>query len=455
MKLSRFAKIYQVDDVFAYYNSIRIKPVFLTKDNHDDLTLALSNQIVINDMDEIIKLLFEYRILINYDIEDDDIYKLAKSYKPKPSVSVAYFILTEQCNLACKYCFLGNGDKNPNNLVTNYPMSFETAKKTLDYFIYQTSIAEDNSYAREIVFYGGEPLINFKTIEYVISLVKEYKEKGKISFDINYSMVTNGVLINEDIILFLKENNISVSVSIDGVSAEDNKMRVTSKGKAVFEEILTTLELCKKNNFEIGLSVTLTDETIKNEHKMIELLEKYTINQLSFNILYHANNFQLSTEYYILANNFIVKFYEKARMLGIYEDRIMRKLKSFINSELYFSDCAATDGGQIVVTPDGGVGICHGCMEQRDYFIDNISNEFKDITKHDVFQRWSNVTPFNNKECMTCEALGICGGGCPINAMRANNDENLESMDKAFCIHAKALLEFFIYDIYRIMKEDK
>ena len=143
------------------------------------------------------------------------------------------------------------------------------------------------------------------------------------------------------------------------------------------------------------------------------------------------------------------------RKRGIYEDRMMRKLKAFSKAQVYFSDCAATSGGQIVIAPDGQVGICHGCLHDKRYFVSNVNDEVFDCTKDPNFIEWSQLTPVNHEECLSCPALGICGGGCPINAMNSKKGNTIHSIDTRFCAHAKKTLDFLIHDLYRIMIERK
>ena len=108
-----------------------------------------------------------------------------------------------------------------------------------------------------------------------------------------------------------------------------------------------------------------------------------------------------------------------------------------IQSQIYFSDCAATSGGQIVVAPDGSVGICHGCLHDKKYFVADVFNDDFDCTKDPTYIEWAQLSPVNRDDCLDCPALGICGGGCPINAMYLKPENDIHSIDTRFCVHAK------------------
>ena len=81
----------------------------------------------------------------------------------------------------------------------------------------------------------------------------------------------------------------------------------------------------------------------------------------------------------------------------------------------------------------------------------NISDDDFIAIDDPTFIEWSKLTPLNNEECYSCPALGICGGGCPINAMNLKPDNTIHSIDERFCVHSKKTLEFFINDLYRLI----
>lgn len=269
--------------------------------------------------------------------------------------------------------------------------------------------------------------------------------------NIEMSMVTNGLLLDEDRIIRLHELGVSIAISIDGFTEEANSMRVDVAGKPVFSRILEKLDLCKKIGVNVSLSVTLSEETIKNTKDILKLVEKYDIKAFGFNIMMSSDTFVLPNSYNEAAAQFIIDEFIELRERGIYEDRMMRKLKAFSKSQVYFSDCAATAGGQIVIAPDGRVGICHGCLHNKQYFVANINDDDFIAVKDKNFIEWSQLTPINHEECMDCPALGICGGGCPVNAMYLKPGNTIHSLDERFCVHSKKTLEFFIKDLYRIV----
>ena len=459
VNISRFAHSYDLGDAIALYHSLRMKPVYLTKKAFRSLQAWLASSLckkvedapadIRTEVNELVK----YKILTQTKDEDDKVLQFVRSKIPAPAINVCYMIMSEQCNLACKYCFLGNNDCEKRGNFLLEKMSVETAEQAIKFFIRQIkeSGLDTEKNKPVLIFYGGEPLVNYDVLEYIAKRINELRNVERSIRNIEMSMVTNGLLLDEDRIIRLHELGVSIAISIDGFTEEANSMRVDVAGKPVFSRILEKLDLCKKIGVNVSLSVTLSEETIKNTKDILKLVEKYDIKAFGFNIMMSSDTFVLPNSYNEAAAQFIIDEFIELRERGIYEDRMMRKLKAFSKSQVYFSDCAATAGGQIVIAPDGRVGICHGCLHNKQYFVANINDDDFIAVKDKNFIEWSQLTPLNHEECMDCPALGICGGGCPVNAMYLKPGNTIHSLDERFCVHSKKTLEFFIKDLYRIV----
>ena len=463
VNISRFTHSYDLGDAVALYHSLRMKPVYLSKDAFEGLQAWLASPFcdkIENAPERIyteVQELAKFKILTRDENEDDRVLQFVRSKIPSPAVNVCYMILSEQCNLACKYCFLGNNDcaKRSNFLMEN--MSAETADKAINFFIRQIKASgldvEENKPV--LIFYGGEPMVNFEILEYAATRINELREKEQCIRNIEMSMVTNGLLLNEEKVRRLHELGVAIAISIDGFTEEANSMRVDVAGKPVFSRILEKLDMCKAMEVDVSLPVTLSEETIKNTKDILKLVDTYGVKAFGFNIMMSSDTFVLPQSYNEAAAQFIIDEFIELRERGIYEDRMMRKLKSFSKAQVYFSDCAATTGGQIVIAPNGQVGICHGCLHNKQYFVAHIDDDDFVAVKDKNFIEWSQLTPVNHEECMECPALGICGGGCPINAMHLKPGNTIHSIDERFCVHSKKTLEFFIRDLYRIIVSEQ
>lgn len=463
VSMSRFAHSYDLGDAVALYHSLRMKPVYLTMTAFESLQAWLASssccsveeapEDIRNEIAELVKA----KILTRSNDEDERVLAFVKSKIPKPEINVCYMITSEQCNLACKYCFLGNNDCDKRSNFLQENMSIDTADKAIEFFIRQIQLSgprsEENRPA--IIFYGGEPLVNYPVLEHIAERVNELKKTVDCIRNVEMSVVTNGLLLTESKVKRLEELGVGIAISIDGFTEEANSMRVDVAGHPVFSKVLKTLDMCKRMGVEVALSVTLSEETIKNTKDILELIDAYGIKGFGFNIMMSSDTFVLPQSYNEAAAQFIIDEFVELRERGIYEDRMMRKLKAFSKAQVYFSDCAATAGGQIVIAPNGQVGICHGCLHDKQYFVAHIDDDDFVAVEDKHFTEWSQLTPLNHGECMDCPALGICGGGCPINAMHLKPENTIHSIDERFCVHSKMTLEFLIKDLYRILMEKK
>jgi len=414
-----------------------MKPVYIKKAQYDELLGFLNNPGIssLNDLPNSLareaEELKKYKIITTSRDEDEKILQFVRSRIPSPSINVCYFILTEQCNLACKYCFLGNNVPEKRKKFLQNKMSKEIASKALSFFVRQIRLSGNSSPENKptIIFYGGEPLLNFDVLEFISLRVNEMKLSDSSLKNTELSVVTNGVLLDKAKLQKLKELGVSIAISIDGCSEDANEHRVDITGRSTFHRVIQALDAAKELSVDVSLSVTLTEKTIEDKERIIDLISRYNIKGFGFNILMSDDSFSLDDKYNDDAASFIIDVFKILRKKGVYEDRIMRKLNAFSKSQVYFSDCAATAGSQIVITPDGGVGICHGCLADREFFITTIENDEFNANENSMFLEWSQLTPVNKEECLDCEALGICGGGCPINARNSKEENSIYSLD--------------------------
>lgn len=444
VNISKFVHTFDLGEHIALWHSLRMQPVFLNNEVYKHLLEG-------NCDEETMQELTKKKIILSYEDEDNDIIGWVRKQVPRPAISLGYFVTSERCNLACKYCFLGNNSEK-RKLFSSTDMTKEIADKSIDFFVRQLSLSgidfEKNT--PQIIFFGGEPLINFEIVEYVAQQIKEMKSNNPILENCELTVITNGTLLTKERIINLNDLGVTINISIDGSTKEANEMRVDVAGNEVFDKLITILDLFKKLKIKLSLSVTLSEKTIKDLPGLLNLIKKYDIKGLGYNILLCSDNYQLPDEYYEEASKFIIESFKEFRPLGIYEDRIMRKLNSFAKSRIHFSDCGATAGGQLVFSPDGRVGICHEMLAEKENFVTTVNDVKFDAKDHPLWQKWASLTPINCDECVDCEALGICGGGCPVNARLNNPSKGLHILDKRSCIHAKRTLKFLIEDLYKI-----
>ena len=242
VKFSRYTHVFELDDAVALYHSLRMKPVYLNKESYEDLqkwlaspfslTLADAPENIKNEVIELAK----YKILTKTGDEDDKVLEFVKTKIPAPMVNVCYMILSEQCNLACKYCFLGNNNDEKRNNFQLESMTKETAEKAIEFFVRQINLSglenyEDNKPV--IIFYGGEPLVNYDVLVYIANRVNEMRSLEPCLRHAELSMVTNGLLLNDKRILELNSDH----PLIDALGKVDST-KVSSYAKLLYNQAL-------------------------------------------------------------------------------------------------------------------------------------------------------------------------------------------------------------------------
>lgn len=453
---SKYAHKLEKDGVFAYLHALKMKPVYLNAEMESVVEIVRSSADVhkllasISDAPrresvvEALNGLIANKVLVKDPTADEKVISHFRSSIPEPYTQIAYFILTENCNFGCSYCFVKRDAEARSGSKVMTP---ETALKGLDMFCKQ--IARDKTRFEEeknIIFYGGEPLLNTRVLQYIASKVDEYKSIGKLPPSTRLSVITNGSLLTERNIEILRKNNVAIGISLDGDECATNSCRIYVKGGPVYQDVIKGIERCKAHNIPFSLSVTLTEQSVKDFGATLEELKKIGCKALGFNILLTDDSFRVDDGYNEAAADCIIKGFEEFRKRGVYEDRMMRKLKSFADSRVYLFDCGAAGAGQIVIAPDGEVGVCHGFLGSREYFPTNVDDIEFDPSTEATFAEWGKRTPLNIPECSDCMALGICGGGCPLNAVK--NTGSIWGMDKRFCVHSKTTLEWLVWDLF-------
>jgi uncharacterized protein len=145
------------------------------------------------------------------------------------------FEVTENCNLRCKYCVFSDNYQHYRSLAPQ-EMTFETAAKGIDYIYSQIKDRSEKKF--NFGFYGGEPLLNLKLIRQMV----EYTKKTFIGWDLYYNMTSNLTVLDDSIIDFLADNEISLSVSLDGDQDNHDAKRVFANGSGTHSTVLDNLK---------------------------------------------------------------------------------------------------------------------------------------------------------------------------------------------------------------------
>lgn len=449
-RVSDFCHFLRVaDGITAMYNSLGLGVIFLTNEIAEIFSNAIGGIIKEEDFDlsmdekeEIFRALIERKLIFplgeRYDLED---YLKIQKLLNDEGVAVLYLLLTDGCNLGCSYCYIEN------ILPGNYSFSMmkeETAMKGLELFASKISQEIEEP---KVILYGGEPLLNMDLVFKVINRFNEMKLSGKLPSKTSLTINTNATLINTFFLDFVQDKNIQIAVSLDGTKEMHDAMRKYKNGSGTYDKVIRNCELMVERGVNFGFSVTITKANINClEDVLLWIYEKFGIRSIGFNIAIHQTEkiLGMSEEQYAeLVTQKLINCFKICRNLGIYEDRIMRKVDAFVKGYPYAYDCGAP-GDQFVVSPEGLIGVCQAYCGDKKYFVP--MSEIDSEESRQIWRDWRSRSPLYQKQCYQCISLGICGGGCPYNAELRTG--SIWGIDKSFCTHSKGTVEFLIKDLY-------
>ena len=177
----------------------------------------------------------------------------SKNYLYK-STSLHIFVVTSACNHKCVYCQAQSSNKSQKGF-----MSIETAKKAVNIALQSPSDYLD------FEFQGGEPLLNFDVIKYIVEYSKSVSNKH-----INYSIVSNLTLLTDEMIEFIKINNISISTSLDGNEIVHNQNRPYRNNQGTYFDVLNAISRLRKENITVGAIQTTTKNSLPYYKEIVD-----------------------------------------------------------------------------------------------------------------------------------------------------------------------------------------
>ncbi len=436
MQLSKFFKAIRLEEnVYAIFNTLLMDVVFVDKKEYE----------------EILKLNFKlYSLLssgvyVQNEIADKDALDIMQTaYKQlNKKVEILYLIVSTGCNLGCKYCFEENSKFNNHKEIN---MSNNVALKAVEkYLEYLENPDIDNP---QIIFYGGEPFVNWDTIKSVVQYVKSRNSK------IKFNIVTNATLIDHEQASFIAENDIELGVSLDGPKQINDFNRIyRNTENSVYDSVFKSIELLKSVGVKYGISITISQTLIDNKKQVLDWLKTLNVQSIFYNLYHYGEETDEWEKFYNDMSDYLIESYEYCSKIGIADGRLNRKVESLLDNKIKFSDCAAIGANQLTIKPNGDVVICHGYVKTDKYILGNIlDKDINELLEHESVVDWQNKAPIVKEECLDCDALFICGGGCSMQSESLFGSIN--NVDKAFCIHSKKSLVWLLKKLYMVSKNN-
>lgn len=312
--------------------------------------------------------------------------------------------LTERCNLNCKYCY----EKKKNT-----DISFEDIKRLVDY-----EIGRKEKYST-IVFYGGEPLLQKNIIKDTINYINSQKSKTEFY----YGITTNGTLLDDDFIKYMKENNfINIGYSIDGMKETQDLNRLTIDGKETFDIVEENAKkLLKTFNSAVAMSV-ITKNNLKQLSENIEYLIEIGFKYINLLFDYLQDWQDDDLEEIRKQYNQIAEIYAN-KILKEYDVEILlidEKIKTYVKDEYNCNEDCKFGMKTINVGTDGNFYPCMQFVNDKKYIIGNCKDGIDEKARENLI----NSAKKEYEICKNCTIRKRCKHTCGCRNYILTNDIN-------------------------------
>jgi len=317
------------------------------------------------------------------------------------------------CNLNCSYCFASQGKYHGDRAV----MSFEVGKRALD-FLMENSGTRRNL---EVDFFGGEPLMNFQVVKDLVAYARSVeKEKGK---NFRFTLTTNGVLVDDDVIQWANKECANVVLSLDGRKEIHDRYRVDYAGKGSWDVIVPKFQKFVearqgKEYYMRGTFTHANPDFLKDIQQMLDL----GFNELSMEpVVCAADDPSALTE-----EDFpiVTQQYEKLAELMLQRDKegkpftFYHYMIDLTGGPCIYKRISGCGSGTeyMAVTPWGDLYPCHQFVGEERFCLGNI---WDGVTNKAIQDEFAACNVYAHPECHDCWARLYCSGGCAANAYHA------------------------------------
>ena len=342
----------------------------------------------------------------------EDIYeKYIGEFKNRETVVKALCLhIAHDCNLACKYCFAEEGEYHGRKAL----MSFEVGRKALDFLV----ASSGSRVNLEVDFFGGEPLLNWQVVKELVAYGRSLEEPYHKKF--RFTLTTNGVLLNDEILEFANREMANIVLSIDGRKEVHDLMRPHRGGQGSYDEVVPKYKKAAESRNQMNYYVrgTFTRNNVDFAEDVIHLADE-GFEQISVEPVVAAD-----TEEYALREEdvpAILAEYDKLALEYIRRKKAGKGFNFFhFMIDLEGGPCVAkrlsgcgSGTEYLAVTPWGDLYPCHQFVGQEEFLMGNVD---EGITRTDIRDTFKACNVYAKEKCRDCFAKFYCSGGCAANA---------------------------------------
>jgi uncharacterized protein len=342
----------------------------------------------------------------NKEINEDNAKDPGYDEETPETINSIDVLLSEDCNLACKYCFVKKGHYRHKTAL----MQPDVGEKTVDFLIQKSGKKNDLF----LCFFGGEPLMNFRVMGNMVIYALEEGRKNNKYF--HFSLTTNGTLLSDEVVEFISKHQISVLISIDGDISSHNLNRPFPGGGDSYDKIVGNLQKLNQHGISFSARATVTSFTKNKIAENYEHLISLGFKRIHFEnalaptgrvFINNKSDIEEIKKQYSLISKKIIETVKSGQPYNV--ESFPLPLERIASKRLNFYSCTAGKG-YISVDVNGDIYLCHRLVGEKSFysgnvFEDNFNDKWSEIIRNDV-------RVDNRIKCRKCWARYICGGGC-------------------------------------------
>ena len=321
--------------------------------------------------------------------------------------------IAHTCNLNCSYCFASQGKYNGDRAV----MSFEVGKQALDFLIANSGSRRN----LEVDFFGGEPLMNFDVVKQLVAYARSIEKEHNKNF--RFTLTTNGMLIDDDVIEFSNKEMSNVVLSLDGRKEIHDRFRVDYAGKGSWERIVPKFQKLVqaregKNYYMRGTFTHANPDFLEDIKVMLDL----GFTELSMEPVVCApgdpseltpEDMEIVKDQYVKLAELMLQRDDEGKPFTFYHYMIDLKGGPCIYKRI--SGCGSGTE-YMAVTPWGDLYPCHQFVGDDKYLLGNV---WDGVSNTIIQEEFASCNVYARPDCKDCWAKLYCSGGCAANAYHA------------------------------------
>ena len=356
-----------------------------------------------------------------------------------PDIYAMKLIVTSRCNLACRYCFVKE-DASVSTNVSPRDMDDGIVDKSLASFAEQLRISSRQSGIINI--YGGEPLLVPHTVRRITKELERMRGAGAFDRPVELVLETNGTCLGSSMATDLAKAGATVVVSIDGPSVIHDHSRPMLDGRGSLAASVRGFRRARAAGAVAVVSGVLGHHNIDHLEEVVRFVRtELECTSLGINMQHPRSDGTIvdPIDNKTLASAY-VSLLELGSHYGVYIEQAFRRVRPFVEETRRSRDCPSA-GCRVVVRPDGMVSVCEAMSMNTDSCVGSVDTWSSGVAGS-MFSEWYNRTVDRLETCRGCPAAGLCGAGCPYNALVLHG--NIGNVDQRFCSICHAALMWCI-----------